>query len=40
LSLGWLGWLGCLPAGGVLRGAGAEARHHSDEKDPCAERHG
>jgi hypothetical protein len=36
LSLGWLGWLA---VGGVLRGAGADGRHHSDEQDLEAERH-
>eukprot|EP01047_Picozoa_sp_COSAG01_P018492 COSAG01_NODE_1003_length_12216_cov_8.565350_15_plen_100_part_00 len=39
LSLGWLGWLGWLAVGGVLRGAGADGRHHSDEQDLEAERH-
>jgi hypothetical protein len=38
--LGWLGCLGCLAVGGVLRGAGADGRHHSDEQDLVAERHG
>jgi hypothetical protein len=39
LILGWLGWLGWLAVRGVLRGAGADGRHHSDEHDLEAKRH-